>query len=89
MIALGRIVAFSLAALETILNYYDQQNQNSSDNIVGWIETLLLSLRYLPDLFYVFALGLFGWFVLTLFLIGLIQLNDYKNITLSNRFDEI
>lgn len=71
----GRIGAFTLTAIKVILSTYGTDP--------GFIIGFLTSLRYLPDVFFLLAFALLGWLVITVFLIGLIQLNDYKFVARS------
>jgi hypothetical protein len=76
-IALVRIVAFGIMILQAMLNYQDKYSNNE---MLNDIELFFIVLRYLPEAPFFFALAILGWLILTVFLIGLIQLNDYKYI---------
>lgn len=77
LISVARIVAFSLLVWQSVVKYEQGSNDDNQT-----IENLILGLRYLPDVLFLWALALFSWLVVTIFLIGLIQLDDYKIITL-------
>jgi hypothetical protein len=79
-ISFARIVTFCLLVWQAVIKY---KAGTSDDNQT--IENLILGLRYLPDVLFIWALALFSWLVLTLFLIGLIQLDNYKVIATSNK----
>ena len=64
-----------------MLSYYN--NDSKPDLVDSFFGQIFLALNYLPDLFVIPSFSIYGWLVLLLFLLGLVQLTNFNHASTS------